>query len=314
MKSGKKSFSWFFKLLGQSKKMTLDIDFDDKTGTTDFWIDAKVFNKEKNPIGIVGICLSLDSALEIVRQAVPSKNSLLLLTDADNNIVMSSRGDEFGTSLKSKLPESVEKVKGFPQIKTWETADLGKMIYAERQISGMPYKIVLITPVQDFLPGIFEMIRRSILTTIVILLLTAFFISFVINKLTARISSMQHSFEGIAAGDFTLTLETKNDELGQIAVFLNQMARALQRSFLSIRNETLRMKEVGENLSENMHTTTNSVRQISLNIDGVKEQTITQAASVTETAATVEEMIDTIGRLNGTIESQAISVAKSSWQ
>ncbi len=312
MEDGKKSFSWFFKVIKYKDDITLYIDFDKKTGSTDLWIDARVFNKEKKAIGIVGICLNLDNALNIIRGAVPSEHSVLYLTDEKNRIVMSSENDEFETALADKLPENIENVPDFPQIKTWKLGSFNKMVYAERKIAGMPYKLVLVAPLNDFLPNIFEMIRSSIITTLIILVLTALFISFGIKKFTIRISRMQHSFEIIAAGDFTHTLNTKNDELGQIAIFLNQMARAMQKSFVSIRNEALLMKQVGEDLFINMNKTAESVHHISTTIEGVKQQTQTQATSVTETAATVGQIIETIRLLNNRIERQSESVEKSS--
>ena len=72
------------------------------------------------------------------------------------------------------------------------------------------------------------------------------------------------------------------------------------------------MEEIGEELASNMTETASAVHEISANIDGVKQQTLTQSASVTETAATVEEIIRTIKQLNNSIETQASSVIQSS--
>lgn len=72
------------------------------------------------------------------------------------------------------------------------------------------------------------------------------------------------------------------------------------------------MEEIGGELAANMAETASSINQISQNIDGMKQQAMSQGASVTETTATVEEIIKTIKQLNGSIEIQAASVARSS--
>ena len=61
-----------------------------------------------------------------------------------------------------------------------------------------------------------------------------------------------------------------------------------------------------------MSETASSINQISANIEGVKQQVLTQSASVTETASAIEEIIRTIKDLNGSIETQAAGVAQSS--
>lgn len=61
-----------------------------------------------------------------------------------------------------------------------------------------------------------------------------------------------------------------------------------------------------------MSETASSINQISANIEGVKQQVLTQSASVTETASAIEEIIRTIKALNGSIETQAAGVAQSS--
>jgi hypothetical protein len=45
------------------------------------------------------------------------------------------------------------------------------------------------------------------------------------------------------------------------------------------------MEEIGGELATNMAETAGSIRQISANIDSVKQQALTQASSVSETAA-----------------------------
>ena len=56
------------------------------------------------------------------------------------------------------------------------------------------------------------------------------------------------------------------------------------------------MENIGNELASNMTETASAVHQISANIDGVKQQALTQAASVTETAATGEQIEKTVSK------------------
>lgn len=61
-----------------------------------------------------------------------------------------------------------------------------------------------------------------------------------------------------------------------------------------------------------MTETASAVNQISANIEGVKQQSLNQASSVTETSSTIEEITRTIKQLGKSIESQSVSVTQSS--
>ena len=69
------------------------------------------------------------------------------------------------------------------------------------------------------------------------------------------------------------------------------------------------MEEIGSELASNMTETASSVHEINSNIESIKGQSFTQAASITETASTIEEIIHTINALNSSIECQVGSVA-----
>ncbi|MDR2758275.1 MAG: methyl-accepting chemotaxis protein, partial [Spirochaetaceae bacterium] len=72
------------------------------------------------------------------------------------------------------------------------------------------------------------------------------------------------------------------------------------------------LESLAGDLFSTMDATTAAINQIVSNITGVKEKTITQAASVTETSATMEETKGHTERLNNSIESQSAAVVESS--
>ena len=302
--------AWFYNSLTLNERITFNINPSKETGVTGLWINAKVVDSKGKSLAIVGLGLDLDKAIANVRNMVPSKNSVLMLTDMKGSVIISSGAEKFGSTLH--LPNATQTVKGFPALKMWRTAESGKMIYAERQIGSMPYKMVFIAPLNDFVPNLFAVAKGSIFITVVIMLLTVVFIWFGVNRVTGRINAVHASFQEIAHGNFTVKVAVKNDELGKIGEYLNQMAQAMCVSFVKFKEEIAGMKNIVSVLAANVTDTAEAVSEVTENIQGVKKEADEQAKSAADTTAVVTRIINIIERLNSRIEKQAESVVQSS--
>ena len=123
------------------------------------------------------------------------------------------------------------------------------------------------------------------------------------------------ALKDIAQGEGDLTVRLPligRDEVTQLSVYFNETIMKIGSSIKSVDDNADIMSRIGDDLSNNMTETASAVNEISANVEGVKQQALTQASSVAETAATVEEIIRTIRQLDGRIESQSASVARSS--
>ena len=303
---------WFFKTLKLTEKITFNINKSKETGVTGLWINAQVHNAQSKLLAIVGIGLDLDLAVETMKKAVPSSNSVLHLVDNDGNIVISSNNELFGSQVKDFLPSAMSPIPENPQLKTWNDARLGKMIYSERQIGSLPYKVIFTAPLNDFLPSVFVVARASIFTTFLIIVIVVIFAFFGVKGLTGRIVKIEEALKAIAAGDFTVQLPEANDEIGSIAGHLNRTIAAIQHSFVSVRDESIKMRSVGNNLSGNMETTVSEIQHITATIDNVKNQAVIQSTSVDAVASALDAIIAIVEKLSAGIETQAASVALSS--
>ena len=303
---------WFFKTVKLTEKITFNINKSKETGVTGLWINAQVHNAQSKLLAVVGVGLDLDMAVETMKAALPSKHSALLLTDSEGNIVISSSDETFGLSLEKCMSAAMTVVPGYPHIKTWKEATLGKMIYSERQIGQLPYKIVFIAPINDFLPSVLVVARASIITTILIIITVIILALFGVRRLSGRLINMEAVFKAIASGNFTVQLPEEADEIGGIAAHLNRTFAAIRQSFVSVRDESVKMREVGKSLSANMNQTVAAIKAITATVDMVKTQALTQSNSVGGVAALLDKIIGVIEKLNTGIETQAASVALSS--
>ena len=316
LKESEPADAWFFKTIKLKEKVTFNINKSKETGVMGLWINAHVYNQESELLGIVGVGLDLDESVETMKQTLQSAHSILFVTDENDNIVISSNNESFGVSLKEYLPETMNEIPQYPDIKTWKDGKRGKMIYSGRQIANLPYNIVFIAPVDDFLPGMFTIAEIPLLVTIIVIGISISLLYFSIRKTVSKpLSNTASALKDIAQGDGDLTFRLPihgKDEIALLSEYFNKMLSKIAASIHQVGTNTSIMKEVGNELASNMTGTASAVHEISANIDEVKQQAITQAASVTETAAVIEEIVRTITQLNAGIEMQATSVVQSS--
>lgn len=158
-------------------------------------------------------------------------------------------------------------------------------------------------------------ITHSIIPISVTVLMGALFVTYTLYKgINNEIETIVSFTDRLALGDFTSNyLELRRrDIFGLLGTRLNVFHKNTVALLTDVKNHTQAMKDAIGVLSVHTVQTADSAHQINANAEGVKQQTITQAASVMETSAAVEEIISTIKQLNANIEVQAESVAQSS--
>lgn len=153
---------------------------------------------------------------------------------------------------------------------------------------------------------------QYILIMIAVIILLYFMVRYYISKPLQRTSAF---LKNIAEGEGDLTVRlpvTGHDEITELSSYFNQTFEKIGLSVQTVSADTKVMDKIGKELAANMSNTAHAIHEISINIDSVKQQVITQGSSVSSTTATIEEIIQTIKRLDGCIDTQAKSVAQSS--
>ncbi|MEL3906358.1 MAG: methyl-accepting chemotaxis protein [Treponema sp.] len=269
--------------------------------------------KDQHIQGVAGIGLNLEESVKMLKNIIPSKNSHLYLVDVNENIVISSQDDIFGKNLSEYIPSALNTVTGFSHIKTWTDEKRGKMIYAEKSaIKHFPYKMILLVPIDDFLPSFLSIAKDSIFVTIVMLIIVIIVIVFGIRKISKRIISIGEVLETLAEGDFTVRLAPHNDELGKIGIYLNYTADTMRKLFTHIKDEANNMTAIGGELFIEMQKAGSAITGISEDIENLHSEADVQAHSVSETAETIDQIIKSIRTLNTSIEVQSSSVSTAS--
>lgn len=275
-------------------------------------------------LGVVGIDYSLDYMQEKLSQEVFFKSGYAILISAK------------GTVLAHKNKNLISKT--LPEFENKEIAtyffDAKRSLtpfLIETQVNGNKH-LEVFTPVKIGRTNEVWFVGTSIpekeiyeestnLIKLVSIILLAGFIAsiiiltFIINGITKRISSVVKALRNIAQGDGDLTARLTGkgkDEIADLSHSFNQTIEKIGFTVRNVANSTLDMQKTGETLAVNVFETASSISQISKNILRVKDQAEFQSTSVSEATANVEQILQTIKQLDGRIESQAANVVQSS--
>ncbi|MGP1459594.1 MAG: methyl-accepting chemotaxis protein [Treponema sp.] len=185
--------------------------------------------------------------------------------------------------------------------------------YARLKTTG--WTVIINAPVGEFM-GTVNALRSSMFIIGFVILAAAFLIVFFVAKeIVKPIKNAVSALKDIAQGEGDLTVRLPvagNDEITDLSKYFNQTITKIGDSIRAVGTNSKTMEGLGEELSSDMSETASAINEIQANIDGVKQQAMTQSESVTETAGTIEEIIRTIDNLNGSIEMQSASVVQSS--
>ncbi|MGP1459742.1 MAG: methyl-accepting chemotaxis protein [Treponema sp.] len=282
---------------------------------------------DKTIIGVVQAALSGDYLTQNIKDIVIGKTGEcymlseqgVVIADHDQsaveefyNVTEKARQTNNPTSF-SKFEEMIL-ASPAPKIGYYEYKNV-KKIGAFSKMRSTGWLVVIKAPIKEFTKTVDALKLSMLVIGGVILVIAAAVVYFVaraiMNPIMITVSALQNIAQG--EGDLTVRLPvTGNDEITDLSEYFNQTIAKIGDSVRAVGSGSSVMQSIGEELSSNMTETASALNEISANIDGVKEQAITQASSVTQTAGTVEEIIRTIETLTGSIENQSASVAQSS--
>jgi methyl-accepting chemotaxis protein len=290
-----------------------------------------IVNKKTNQVvGIVGANVNLANAGELISKAATLKeagygNGRLVLYTYTGTIA--AHYDPSMVGKKITDPESMRILGQRAIDDTLETLRTGVPNIGQnsgRFFASYPFYIgnaktgltvLSSVPSADVFSDITDMTRFTIIIAIVMVVVSAVIIWFVSGNIAHRIVVVGLSMKDIAQGEGDLTSRITihaNDEIGEMGGYFNQTMEKIQNLVKSIKNQTVTLSDIGNELASNMTETAAAVNEITSNIQSIKGQVVNQAASVTETNATMEQITLNLDKLNNLVEKQTANVSQSS--
>ncbi len=272
----------------------------------------------KDPKGSFLGCIGLDLDLTDLASRVSSirigKTGYCMLMQNDGLILADPKHTDYNlkTLKETDIPafNEIDKMKegsAFIMLdgKTWKVS-----VFSLPEVN---WKVALLIEQDEILSLFYTLLKNMILIGLFMFVLY-FTLAFIFaGALKRYFKRLEIVFGKIASGDLTDRLAVKkNNEVGRIMMNLNTAIENNHTMICLLKDEADKMNSIGSQLSSSMEETAAAIKQIGENVKGVKEKAMSQAAGVTETVATVEQINGRLSRLVSSIEMQTESINESS--
>jgi len=272
---------------------------------------AKAIKLKNEIIGVIGLDVSLTNLDSFMASIKIGKSGYCLLVQNDGTILV----DPHHTDIVFKNLKDC----GIPSYMAIGTANEEpfNIEVDDTKYQGQAYDVkVLNGKVVAFVERseLLEIFNR-LLFSMFIITLALFILGFIVSVILSRLlkgyfSRMEAVFKKIAKGDTTARINYKtNDEIGLLMGYFDESIEHMSIMLGTLAKETDQMERVGTTLSTDMEKTAGAAQQVTNHVNGIKDEIMRQASSVTEILATVEQSINIIKLLDSSIESQNNSVS-----
>jgi methyl-accepting chemotaxis protein len=178
-----------------------------------------------------------------------------------------------------------------------------------------PWTIVIFVPQSVVLGPVYTLIKFSLIFIVAAGIAAGLIIFFVSLRITNPIVKVALTLKDIAEGegDLTKTVNVDSrDEIGDLARYFNATLRKIKSFVNTIKNRSITLLNIGNELAGNMTATAATITQITAQIENIKGRVINQSAGITKTNAAMEQITFNIDKLGGHVDRQSSSVSQSS--
>ena len=180
-------------------------------------------------------------------------------------------------------------------------------------IDELGWKVGILVKNTEILESFYRLVINIAIVGIGMLIMFFWLIFWFSKRLKGYLRKIQRIFTKMAAGDLTERFYIKkHDEIGRLMIDFNTTMDKVAGIVNSLIHESKTMQHVGDNLYNNMAETASAINEISANVESIKRQALTQAASVQKTGNVIENIIEQIQQLDEEITVQAGAVTQSS--
>ena len=304
---------WYKDAMASNGKIIMTQAYKSHDGNLTITIAKSIKNSKNEYIGCMGIDIRLTDLTSFISSVNIGKTGYCMLLQGDDTILADPKHPQYNS--KTLLEVGVEAFTEMNKMtsgshiinldgKKWKTTMF--------QLPETGWKLFIFIEQNEILSLFYSLLHNMIIIGILMFIFyftMAFFAVRALKKYFARLGVILNK---IADGDLTDRIEVKsNNEIGKLMENLNTAIEHSHDMFTLLRAETDNMTTVSSDLSSNMAQTMSSIRHIGGNVRAVKEKALNQAASVTETVATVEQINEKLNRLVKGIDRRTQTISES---
>jgi methyl-accepting chemotaxis protein len=288
-----------------------------------------VINKRLNEVvGVVGCQLNIDLIQPRIESTIKDYEEVAAISVYSGNgfIMASYRPERIGKMMVdaevqfgSYVNEAFEAVKAGKEFSCFSYAPT---LRTNVQISVIPIPLgqadttwaIMIGSTEAYImQDVYSMITFAVIIAMIAIIVSAGIIYFVLDKTTKPILQVADTLRIVAEGDLTkqVTVNT-NDEIGGLAKDFNFTINKIKSLISAIKYKINGLAHTSYELSVNTGRTSTAVREITSNLDNMKDLMVKQESSTNEAGKAVNNIKGNIDSLKNMIEQQTESVNVSS--
>jgi methyl-accepting chemotaxis protein len=303
--------AWFTAAKAQNGKVAYSDPYvDASAGALTIALSMTIFDEFSRDVGVMCEEITVNTLESMLRTGSGQTKMYLLdkngmcIIDADGNKPMEMnffQKNNFGSFRASILGQNA-----------FTGRNNTDFIYSAH-IPGADYYLVSLLPVTSVFAEVNRLLFIIIGISVGVLLLTTLITFSITKKMTQPFIALEEFAAVLAEGDFSkISPDYTIRESSRLSLGFNTINKNVSSLLKTIEEKAASLKNEGTELVERMKTSTTEVSGIRENIRRMKEKSDTQAASISETDATISLMLGNIENLNGHIEQQSASVSRSS--
>jgi len=276
---------------------------------------AKTITDTNNSfLGCIGLDINLTDLTSFINDIRIGNTGYCMLIQNDGMILANAKHSEYNFKTLSET-----KIAAFTEIGKTSDGSIfvtldGKIVKAYIfPLSDLGWKLVIFVEQNEILSLFYALLRIMVVIGLVMFVLYFTLAIIATRALKRYFARLEVLLGKIAAGDLTDRIIVKrHDEIGRLMVNLNMATEHSHTMLTALKEEADKMMAIGSDLSSNMEETAAAVKEISNNAAVVKEKALMQAAGVTETAATSEQIQGKLNLLVEGITTQSENIRQSS--
>ena len=264
-------------------------------------------------LGCVGVDINLTDLTSFINDIRIGNTGYCMLIQDDGMILAAANHSAFISKNLSDVDAAFAKITQKKEGSVFITLDGKNRKAYIFPFPELGWKLVIFVEQNEILSLFYALVRIMVLIGLVMFVFYFTLAIFALRALQRYFARLETLLGKIAAGDLTDRIKVKrNDEIGRLMTHLNMATEHSHAMLTALREEADKMTAIGSDLSSNMEETAAAVKQISSNATTVKEKALMQAAGVTETAATGEQIQGKLSLLVKGITRQSESITQSS--
>ena len=291
-------------------------------------VAAPIRGPDRKVVGVIGLDINIDKIQDISQNAKPYPDAVTAVFSSNGTVIA-----HFDTSRIGNYMETERDMAGSYFNDFVKAVKAGKFMNFTNYVEALKENLeIYLVPVKigdagtawsyavgvtskTVMAAVSDMLFMAVVVSAVVLALASIAAIILSRTISKPIVRVTETFRDISEGEGDLTriiAISSKDEIGDLARFFNLTLAKIRNLVMSIKNEALKLSEIGTDLSSNMTETAAAVNEITANIQNIKGQAINQSASLSETNATMKQVVANINKLNSHIENQSDNVSRSS--